>query len=104
MSRRKTRTQNEWNVAISGLRSVRPPSMLPTRSAISAEALFVNVTARMASAGTPLAMSCAIRNVIARVFPVPAPARMSTGPSVVSAAARCSGFNSARRVSMGPVD
>src|SRR6267142_1529044 len=27
-----------------------------------------------------------------------------SGPSVVSAAARCSGFNSSRRVSMGPVD
>src|SRR5260221_554337 len=47
-------------------------------------------------------MRCAIRNVMARVLPVPAPARISTGPSVVSAAARCSGFSSSRRVSMSP--
>ncbi len=73
-----------------------------TRLRISSAALFVNVTARIASAGTPLAMRCAIRNVMARVLPVPAPARISTGPSVVSAAARCSGFSSSRRVSMSP--
>ena len=28
-----------------------------------------------------------------RVLPLPAPARMSTGPSVVSTASRCSGFS-----------
>src|SRR5579885_2842301 len=31
-----------------------------------------------------------------RVFPLPAPARISTGPSVVSTASRCCGFSSER--------
>src|SRR5271156_1764472 len=37
-----------------------------------------------------------MRKVMTRVFPLPAPARMSTGPSVVSTASRCCGFNSSR--------
>src|SRR6202790_4132471 len=32
-----------------------------------------------------------------RVFPVPAPARTSTGPSVASTASRCCGFKASRR-------
>ena len=36
----------------------------------------------------------AIRWVMARVLPVPAPARMHTGPRTASAAARCSGSRS----------
>ncbi len=38
----------------------------------------------------------AMRVVRTRVLPVPAPARTSTGPSVVSTAARCSGFSPER--------
>src|SRR5690242_4340772 len=38
---------------------------------------------------------------MARVLPVPAPARISTGPSVVSAARRCSGFRLSRKLVMG---
>ena len=41
--------RNEWKVEISGLRIVRPPTSCSTRSAISAAALLVNVTARMES-------------------------------------------------------
>src|SRR6266581_458202 len=37
-----------------------------------------------------------MRYVMTRVFPLPAPARISTGPSVVSTASRCCGFNSSR--------
>src|SRR5216684_2632160 len=37
-----------------------------------------------------------MRNVMTRVFPLPAPARINTGPSVVSTASRCCGFNSSR--------
>src|SRR4051812_22665743 len=36
-----------------------------------------------------------------RVFPLPAPARMSTGPSVVSTAARCCGFSFSRKDNWG---
>jgi len=38
------------------------------------------------------AIKYAIRWVMVLVFPLPAPAKMSTGPSVCSTAARCSGF------------
>src|SRR5208282_620888 len=37
-----------------------------------------------------------MRNVMTRVFPLPAPARISTGPSVVLTASRCCGFSSSR--------
>src|SRR5579862_3164635 len=48
----------------------------------------------MASGATPFSwMSQAIRLVMTRVLPEPAPARISRGPSVASTAARCSGFN-----------
>src|SRR3954452_25600974 len=47
----------------------------------------------------PVATPYAIRCVIARVLPVPAPARRQTGPSSVSAATRCSGSRPARRSS-----
>src|SRR4051812_17750516 len=45
---------------------------------------------------TPLITMLAVRWVIARVLPVPAPARMQTGPRSASAACRCSGSSSAR--------
>ena len=48
------RTQNEWNVEISGLASERAPTSESTRSAISAAALLVKVTARMESGSTPM--------------------------------------------------
>src|SRR5882757_5825333 len=51
----------------------------------------------MASAGTPLAIRFAMRCVIARVLPLPAPARISTGPSVVSTASRCCGLSLSRK-------
>src|SRR5581483_11283198 len=37
-----------------------------------------------------------MRYVITRVLPLPAPARISTGPSTVSTASRCCGFNCER--------
>src|SRR3954453_19623666 len=38
-----------------------------------------------------------MRKVMTRVLPLPAPARMSTGPSVVSTASRCCGFSWSRK-------
>src|ERR1039458_2560069 len=38
-----------------------------------------------------------MRNVMTRVLPLPAPARISTGPSVVSTASRCCGFSWSRK-------
>ena len=93
MSRRSMRTQKEWKVAISGLAREVWPSSFSTRSAISAEALLVKVTARMESGATPFSLDePGDAVVMTRVLPEPAPARMSTGPSVASTAARCSGF------------
>src|SRR5690606_18703455 len=57
-------------------------------------ALLVKVTARIwEGKAFPVARMWAMRVVSTRVFPVPAPARTSTGPSVVSTASRCSGLS-----------
>src|ERR1035441_3503596 len=66
---------------------------LRTRSCISRAALLVNVTPRMCAGEIPRATMCAMRKVMTRVLPVPAPARMSTGPLTVSAAWRCCGLS-----------
>ena len=71
----------------------RADAAAPTRSRISRAALLVKVTARICDgwADCPVAMRWAMRVVSTRVLPVPAPASTSTGPSVASTAARCSG-------------
>src|SRR5229473_5161163 len=103
---RSTRTPKAWKVD-----TVRPrhrwrpkkklffsgsPARRVMRSRISAAALFVNVTARMARAGTPWSSRWTTRWAMTRVLPEPAPARTSTGPSVWSTAARCWGFSRER--------
>ena len=81
------------------LRDRRPPTSFSTRSAISAAALLVNVTARIDSGIAPIfSIRCAMRYVMTRVLPLPAPARISTGPSVVSTASRCCGLSCERNV------
>src|SRR5215469_4871722 len=68
------------------------------RARISAAALLVNVTARMDEGGTCRAViRCAIRCVMTLVLPLPAPARISTGPSVASTASRCWGLRPERK-------
>jgi len=47
---------------------------------ISRAALLVKVTAKMFPGAIPWLIKCAMRQVITRVLPVPAPARISTGP------------------------
>src|SRR5438128_348106 len=96
-SRRSRRTHRLWKVEIQ-LRTGAPGSSASTRSFISPAALLVKVTARIASEGTPRSrIRCAMRCVITRVLPLPAPARMSTGPSVASTASRCWGLRPTRR-------
>ena len=58
----------------------RPPVSFSMRSRISPAALLVKVTARMRSGQTPRRSSSAMRKVMTRVLPEPAPARMSSGP------------------------
>ena len=50
------------------------------------------VSASMFLSSTPSSSICAMRYVIIRVFPDPAPAMMRRGPSILPAAAACSGF------------
>ena len=73
------------------------PSRSSSRARISPAALFVNVMARISFGFAPcVAMRCATRRVSARVFPEPAPATTSTGPSVCSTVSRWAGLRSAR--------
>src|SRR5512135_1678309 len=69
-----------------------------TRSLISFAALFVNVTARIDSAGSPCSTSHAIRWAMTLVFPEPAPARTSSGPEGHVTASRCGGFSERRSI------
>ena len=67
------------------------------RSRISRAALLVKVTDSSSHGrARPVARMCASRVVSTRVLPVPAPASTSTGPSVASTAARCSGLRPSR--------
>ncbi len=69
-----------------------------SRSRISPAALFVKVMARMLSGATPFSrIKYAIRTVSVRVLPVPGPATITSGASMHSTAARCSGLRPARR-------
>src|SRR6185295_14008194 len=89
------RTQRLWKVEIQ-LFTDWPGRSASVRAFISPAALLVNVTARTRSEGTPLSSTrCAMRCVMTRVLPLPAPARMSTAPSVASTASRCCGFSPA---------
>src|SRR5690606_31437561 len=64
------------------------------RSRISPAALLVKVTARIRSGPTPCSrMRWQTRVVRTRVFPEPAPASTSRGPSTCRVASSCSGFN-----------
>ena len=83
-----------WKVPSHGIPSTADPTIAPTRSRISRAALLVKVTARISDGHAWRVYNiCAIRAVSAAVLPVPAPASRSTGPSVVSTASRCGGFN-----------
>ncbi len=78
------RAATEWKVPSHGMPSSAPPDSLPTRSRISRAALLVKVTARIwLGHARRVAIRWARRAVSAAVLPVPAPARTSTGPSVV---------------------
>ncbi len=78
--------------------ATRPPTRPSTRSAISRDALFVNVIDRMAPGFTRSSrIRYATRCVNARVFPEPAPATMRTGPSVWRTASAWMSFRPSSR-------
>src|SRR4051812_34117189 len=88
---RRMRAARPWNVPTCA-RMLRFGTSFAMRSFISPAALLVNVTARISSGGTCFSMmSHAMRCVMTRVFPEPAPARMHTGPSRWVAATSCVG-------------
>src|SRR5215210_7396228 len=96
-SRRRMRTQAEWNVDTHILRATGP-TRAATRPFISSAALLVNVMARIWNGETPWSlMSHATRLVSTRVFPEPAPATISSGPPGWVTASRCTGLRLARR-------
>src|SRR5437867_13426384 len=89
------RTHRLWNVEIQ-LLTAWPGSSASVRAFICPAALLVKVTARMRSEGTPWSRTrWAMRWVMTRVLPLPAPARMRTAPSVASTASRCCGLSPA---------
>src|ERR1700730_406855 len=96
-SRRRMRTPMAWKVPIQTAPAVRF-RRFSTRLRISRAALLVNVTARISpGSARPCWISQAIRCVSTRVLPLPAPAKISNGPSSAVTAARCGGFSPAKR-------
>src|SRR2546421_10008386 len=82
-----------WKVATQS-RSASGPTSLATRDLSSPAALLVNVTARISPGRAFRSRKrWAMRWVRTRVFPLPAPARMRSGPSPCVAAASCSGLS-----------
>ena len=78
--------------------SATGPTSAPTRSFISPAALLVNVIARISKGLTPCSrIRWAIRCVSTRVFPDPAPATISSGPSTWVTASRWTGLRPSRR-------
>src|ERR1019366_7008952 len=102
-SLRSIRTQKEWKVEMFGGESrFASSSSDETRSRISPAALLVKVTARTADGGTRRAvMIYATRWVMTRVLPLPAPARIRSGPSVCITASRCCAFSPLRKSMRG---
>ena len=95
MYSRRILTQRLWKVVM-----VRPLAFLgtssETRSFISLAALLVKVSAKIHSGGIPRSKRWAIRTVITRVLPLPAPAKSNTGLSVKRTACRWGSLRSER--------
>ncbi len=77
------------------IRSAAGASGGQARASMSSAALRVKVSSRIRLAGMPCSRSQAARATSVPVFPVPAPARISSGPPSCAAAARCSSFRPA---------
>ncbi len=94
--RRRIWAATEWKEPSQRSPSAEGPIRWVMRSRISRAALLVKVTTSSSHGlARPVARICASRVVRTRVLPVSAPASTSTGPSTLSTASRCSGFNPA---------
>src|SRR3954454_15695106 len=100
-SRRRIRTHAEWNVD-THIFWATGPTRAATRCFISSAALLVKVMARIWKGETPSRISQAMRWVSTRVLPEPAPATISSGPSVWVTASRWTGFSPESRSSSKP--
>jgi hypothetical protein len=90
------RTPMAWKVP-SHMPEMLRPIRISTRSTISRAARLVKVTASTSCGlARPVRRMWARRVVSTRVFPVPAPASTSNGPSAAVTAASCSGFSPVR--------
>ena len=89
--------KTEWKVPIWIQRAFRSPTRSATRSFISPAAFLVKVRASTWPGLQSPSRMCATRQVSTLVFPLPAPAMISEGPSVHSTAAFCALFNPSNR-------
>ncbi len=96
MPPRSRRTHSEWNVQTVISAAAFLVTMPPMRSRISLAALLVKVTARMSAGGIFFSSMWAMRQVTVRVLPVPAPARIMTGPSKAATAWRWAGLRESK--------
>ena len=88
-SRLKIRTHIAWNVD-THISFASGPTRADTRSFISLAALLVKVIAKIFQGFTSFSLKIyAMRWVKTRVFPLPAPAIINSGPSVCSTASFC---------------
>ena len=94
-SLRNQRAQTEWKVPT--LEKKPLPQSPSIRSTISRAALLVKVTAKICERwAKPDCKIQAMRLVNTVVLPLPAPAKISKGPSVVVTASACCGFSPVR--------
>ncbi len=98
---RNTSSPKPWKVLIAA--SFKPSGVLmSTRSCIPAAAFSVKVTARISCGFAARdSMRWTTRAVRTCVFPVPAPATMSSGPVPCSTARRCSSVRPPRMLGFG---
>jgi len=94
----RNRTKTAWKVPMTSLRAGLEPTMPAIRSFISPAAFLVKVRARTLDGSVPPLRIYAILLVRTLVFPEPAPATISTGPSVQLTAFLCSSFSPSRIV------
>src|SRR5579862_4350005 len=95
---RSRRTHRAWKVDMVTRLASSLSTILARRSRISPAALLVKVSARMHPGSNPWAMRNATREVMTRVLPVPAPARMRSGPAMERTARSWASFRSKSRM------
>ena len=94
----RTRWQKLWKLLTDIRERVATPTASSIRVASSAAAFTLYVSTRICSGrrSSFVSSSHRTRSTMTRVFPVPAPAITTTGPSPASTIARCSGVSATR--------